>query len=313
MSRLDELPPDQRATLALVLTQGKSYAQVAAMLGISERAVHDRAHSALAVLAPAKARGLTAEQREDIGEHLLGEQTGIADRLRTRTLLDGSEPARAWAQALVKELAPIANDSLPEIPSGAPAPGPPTSPDPAPGAPAASAPDSPPPAGDSLPSSRAGGALVLAAIVVAVVVAVVLISGGGSTHRHHMSSSTTSTGTATGPAVTARIELRSPSGASRSLGLLQVLTEGSKRAFYVVAEHLPASGGFFYALWLYNNPSSREPLGRAPTVGSSHRLEGGGALPANAGEFHEVLLTRETSPRPSQPGHVVLRGQFTLG
>ena len=52
MSRLDELPPDQRAALSLLLRQRKSYAEVATLLGISERAVHDRAHAALAVLAP---------------------------------------------------------------------------------------------------------------------------------------------------------------------------------------------------------------------------------------------------------------------
>ena len=62
MSRLDELPPDQRAALSLLLRQHKSYAEVAALLGIAERAVHDRAHAALAVLAPAQARELTPER-----------------------------------------------------------------------------------------------------------------------------------------------------------------------------------------------------------------------------------------------------------
>ena len=52
MSRLDELPPDQRAALSLLLRQRKSYGEVASMLGIGEQAVHDRAHAALAVLAP---------------------------------------------------------------------------------------------------------------------------------------------------------------------------------------------------------------------------------------------------------------------
>ena len=38
MSRLDDLPPDQRATLSLLLRQRKSYAEVAALLGIPQSA-----------------------------------------------------------------------------------------------------------------------------------------------------------------------------------------------------------------------------------------------------------------------------------
>jgi hypothetical protein len=319
MSRLDQLPPDQRAALSLLLAQRKSYAEVARMLGIPEGAVHDRAHAALAVLAPAQARALTAEEREEIGEHLLGQQPGIAERLRTRTLLGSSEPARSWAQSLAAELAPLATDALPEIPNGdAPAqiePSPPagaSAPSAAP--PPASAdgrPEPAPSAGPAAPSSRLGGALILAAIVAAIVVAVVLATSGGSSHKSPRASNRAQT--STGPAITSRIEMRSPNPASRSVGLLQILAEGSKRAFYIVAEHMPATHGYFYALWLYNSPSSHEPLGKAPPVGSNHRLEGGGALPPNASEFHEVLLTRETSTRATQPGQVVLHGNFTVG
>ncbi len=44
------------------------------MLGIAERAVHDRAHAALAVLAPARGAALEPGRREEIGEYLLGQQ-----------------------------------------------------------------------------------------------------------------------------------------------------------------------------------------------------------------------------------------------
>ena len=123
MSRLDDLPPDQHATLSLLLRQRKSYAEVAALLGIHERAVHDRAHAALAVLAPLKARELTAERREEIGDYLLGQQTSVAERLATRTYLDGSAPAREWASAISAEIAPLSAAPLPEIPPGATDPG----------------------------------------------------------------------------------------------------------------------------------------------------------------------------------------------
>src|SRR5436309_2724294 len=116
MSRLDDLPPDQRATLSLLLRQRKSYAAVAALLEIPERAVHDRAHAALAVLAPKQARAVPAERREEIGDYLLGQQPGVAERLATRTFLGGSEAGRAWARELADALEPLAAGALPDIP-----------------------------------------------------------------------------------------------------------------------------------------------------------------------------------------------------
>lgn len=50
---MKQLTPDQRAVLSLVLTQEKSYAEVASLLGISEQTVRERAHAALDGLAGA--------------------------------------------------------------------------------------------------------------------------------------------------------------------------------------------------------------------------------------------------------------------
>jgi hypothetical protein len=94
--------------------------------------------------------------------------------------------------------------------------------------------------------------------------------------------------------------------------VVEILSEGSKRAFYIAADHLPPSRGFFYAIWLYNSPTSHLGLSRAPAVGSNGRLEGGALLPANAGEFQHMLVTRETSDRPTSPGPVVLSGAFSV-
>ena len=35
-------------------------------------------------------------------------------------------------------------------------------------------------------------------------------------------------------------------------------------------------------------------------------------LPGNAGSYREMIVTRETSERPSTPGPIVLRGSFGL-
>jgi len=167
-----------------------------------------------------------------------------------------------------------------------------------------------------------------------IVVAVILItSGGGSSHKSSSTqstatgatttttpstsktSTTSSTSTASGkkPTLDKQIALTSPEPNSKTVGLAEVLSEGSKRAFYIAAEHLPPSSGFFYAVWLYNSPTSSVALGKIPPVSSNGQAQGGALLPANAGEYHEMLLTRETSEHASKPGPVVLSGTFSLG
>jgi hypothetical protein len=344
MSTLDDLPADQRATLSLLLRQRKDYAEVAQLLQIDEHAVHDRAHAALAVLAPRLARELTAQGREEIGDYMLG-QRSLADRLRARSLLEDSPAARAWASALAVELAPLAAGPLPEIPgdeapgngtaatprepdsASAPGLGAAAAPDggaPDPPGPPAGAPDAVgPPAGardgTRLPSSRVGGAIVLA-LIAAVVVAVVLItSGGGSSHHRASTAASGSTASSTGAGSstsrateTKRLTLTSPNPSSKALGVAAVLNEGKTYAFYLAAERLAPSHGFFYAVWLYNSPTSYEPLSKSPPVGSNGRLQGGSLLPANAASYRQMILTRETSEHAARPGPIVLQGEFAL-
>ncbi|HXP37362.1 MAG TPA: hypothetical protein VN817_06320 [Solirubrobacteraceae bacterium] len=349
MSRLDDLPPDQRATLSLLLRRRKSYADVAAMLDIAERAVHDRAHAALAVLAAPQARELSAEQREEVGDYLLGQRTSSAENQATRTYLEGAPQARAWAHALTAELAPLAAGApLPEIPAGTQAKARPQSPPTAPprspspsrsqspsGADsperAASLPPTPPrppraDVGRGAPRSRLGGALLLAAIVAVVVVAVVLIakSGGGSHSSSNSTAAETETGTTSSAGSTGtqtgkakedkRITLSSPDSTSKSVGVAEVLSEGNQYAIYLAAQHLPESKGkgFFYAVWLYNSATSFEAVSRAPEVGSNGSVQGGALLPKDAGKYHTMLLTRETASTPTKPGPVVLSGAFAL-
>jgi hypothetical protein len=327
MSRLDELPPDQRAALSLLLRQRKSYAEVATLLGISELAVHDRAHAALAVLAPRRARELTPERRLEIGDYLLGQQPGVAERLRTRTYLSSFEPARSWASEIAAQLAPLAGDGLPEIPAAAtPAPatpGPATaatpsgpqrvgdlSSAPAPVRPAAS------PPGRSLPSSRTGGVVLLVVLVAAVIVAVVLLIGGSGNSKSGASAnktvSTASTATKTGPTIDDQVKLVPTDPTSHTSGVVYVLSEGSTLAYFIQVQHIPASKGFYYAVWLYNSRKSSLPLSKSPEVGSTHAFAGGSRLPSNAGEFHEILLTKETKAHPTHPGVVIMRGPFSL-
>jgi hypothetical protein len=333
MSRLDDLPPDQRAVLSLLLRSRKSYADVASMLEIPEQAVRDRAHAALAVLAPAQARLLDAEQREEVGDYMLG-QLSTPKRLLMRTRLESSSESRAWASALSEALTPLAAESLPPVPEGrAPLSAPVGDPArgdhpsrgasgwrPAPGSGEKRSMQAP-------PISRTGGALVLLAIAaLAVIVVFVTKSGDGSSSGTSSSVATSaSTSAETGTSSTAgtqtakakedkRITLTSPDPTSKAAGVAEVLSEGSQYAFYLAAEHLaPSKGnGFFYAVWLYNSPSSFEALSRAPAVGSNGDTQGGALLPSDASKYHTMLLTRETSSKPTRPGTIVLRGSFAL-
>jgi hypothetical protein len=75
---------------------------------------------------------------------------------------------------------------------------------------------------------------------------------------------------------------------------------------------MPPSHGFFYAVWLYNSPSSAEALGKSPAVGGDGRLQGGALLPSDAANFRRIVVTRETNEHPTRPGQIVLSGAFAL-
>lgn len=263
MTDLDSLPPDRRAVLSLVLDRGKSYGEVAQMLGIPESAVRDRAHSALDAL--------------------------------------GGGPARASAPRPTQPT-PAATSSAP--PARRPSLG------------GASGPERSP------ASSRLGGALLLAGILVAVVVTAILLTNSGgkssnsgasttATAPTHTTSTSTST-SSTKPKIDKKVSLEAVEPSLKASGEAYVLSEGKRRAFYATAHGLPPSQGFFYAVWLYNSPSSSAPLGRSPTVGSDGKLEGGGPLPSNARDYAKMVISRETSTHATRPTQIVLSGNFAL-
>jgi hypothetical protein len=260
-SDLDRLPPDQRAVLSLVLTQDKSYADVASMLGLPEQSVRDRAHAALDALAGQPQPMRTAARSSDTATS------------------NGHPPVRPR------------------------------------------------------PSSKLGGALLLGAIVAAAVVAAILISGGGkgsgratsATSQSANGSATTggsgasgagggvsSSGGSGAPKVDKVLALTPVESSLKARGAAYVFSQKGRHAFYVVAQGMPASQGFFYAVWLYNSSTSAAPLGRAPAVTSSGRMEGGGPLPPNAAAYHRLVVTRETDPHAAHPGEIVMIGAFAL-
>src|SRR3954464_7745819 len=116
MSPVDELAPDQRAVLQLLLKQGKAYVELATLLRISPEAVRDRAVTALEALGPRDGAPLAPERRAEVADYLLGQQSA-SQRQETREFLEGSAAGRAWARVVAGELKPLGGEALPEIPA----------------------------------------------------------------------------------------------------------------------------------------------------------------------------------------------------
>ena len=255
MSPLEPLAPDQRAVVSLVLQQGRSYDEIAALLGIPVDAVRARAQAGLAALAPAN--GLPGEVTAPLADYLLGQQPDV-DAESTRGLLAESAPARAWASGVAGALAGVARSPLPEVPGDdAPPTEEPVAEEP-PAQPAAAPGDAPPPAprprpvreaaGDSgpPPASKLGGVLLIAGVIaiVAVVLFLVLRSGGDDDAGQPVASGgATPTATATPtpsaqPQVADQIRLR-PTGGGNAKGTMTVFLQGDQLLFALQGQNLP--------------------------------------------------------------------------
>lgn len=129
MASLDDLAPDQRAVLQLVLQRGRTYNDIAQLLSIDRAAVRQRALAAFDAIGPQTR--VEPDRRALITDYLLGQlPPAVADQVRERLASSASE--RAWARVLASELAPLATGGLPEIPAEGTAQAPPPASPPAP-------------------------------------------------------------------------------------------------------------------------------------------------------------------------------------
>ena len=328
MASLDSIAPDQRAVLQLVLQRGHSYDEIAQMLSIDRAAVRQRALAAFDALGPQT--GVDEQRRALITDYLLGQLPPPVAQ-QTRDQLATSASDRAWARVVASELAPIASQPLPEIPSAAEQP---VAPATAAGAAtdteaAATALGHPgaQPAGAPR-SSRIGGIILIGvAAVAAIVVAIVLITSGGSSKSPTSSSggskssaaasssSTTTASSSSAAHVVAQISLTAAKSGSKAAGIAEVLKEGANKGIAIVADHIapnttkPPNA---YAVWLYNSSSDAQLLGFVnPGVGKNGRLSTAGGLPSNASHYHQVIITLETKADPKTPGAIVLSGPLS--
>ena len=316
MPAIESLPPEQRAVLSLVLKQGKTYAEIATLLGIDETAVRERAHAALGALGPSEGTPPPPQRRAAVSDYLLGQQPAD-DAERTREYLASSASGRAWARVVAGALRPLGDGSVPEIPSSpdsAPAPAPeprlrvaPPPPSDSP-EPRAEQRAGPPPPSRAPRSSRRAGAALLAIVAAGLVALIVVLATGGSSKHKAKGGLRTTTGTSTTPQIVGQINLTSPTH-TRAIGFGLLVAQGNQLALELQAQNLPpTSRSFTYGVWLYNSHSAAEAVGSAPPVGKNGRLSAIAAMPTDTANFRALIVTRETSSRPTRPGPIVLSG-----
>lgn len=319
MASLDSLTDGQRAVLQLLLRQDKSYDDLATLLKTDVDAVRGRARGAVAALGPDPA-GIDEDRRDEIADYMLGQQSA-SRRAATREYLAGSPSGRSWARAVANALSPIANGRLPDVPAER---------------------EEVAEAFDALDaraarqvevkqSSQLGGRLIAAGVGVLLAIAIILAlslsgddeePGTASTSTTPSATSTTST-TATTPTgdvfeVKAQGTLRPPSGSeSPARGEVAIVhfPDNDQYRLAFQATGLPPSStrGSAYGVWLYSSATKQQFLGFPDaTVGADGKLETVSDLSPDTPAYAKVLLTRETSEAPKQPGTIVLTGSMVI-
>jgi hypothetical protein len=308
MARLDDLAPDHRAVLQLLLKQGKTYEDLAGLLRTDPDSVQGRAHDALVNLGPLGGATLTASEQAEISDYLLGQQTA-SERASTRQMLETSADGRAWARIVAGELRPLAGDSLPEIPAEG------REVDEAFGALAARQVARE----RQAKSSRLGGFLLLGAVGVAVAFLIVFVLTGGSDDdegdngaKGAQVTSTTTTGTSTTPQVIGQVNLNpvNDSPSSKAKAAVTLVRQGGEIDILFQGQDIPPNTkSDVYALWVVSDTDAAR-LGFTPRVKANGRLRFPGALPSEIDltKFTAMALTKETTADPKQPGQIIVAG-----
>jgi hypothetical protein len=310
MAVLDPLAPDQRAVVGLVLQQGRSYGEIADLLGISRSAVRARAHAGLAALAPPDAE-VPADEAARLADFLLAQQDARG-AAATRELIADSADARLWASTVAERLREVAPERVPDLDEAAAG----ERTQAASGGDAASATAGERPA---LRSSKLGGILLIAGtvVVVALVIGFVVLRGGDEPSQSDSSATAAPTATATAtPQVVGQIPL---TGSGKAKGAMTLFLLGRQLGFQIEGQNVPAnSGSDRYAVW-FTGPGgkadliglARDPVGSDGTLGvSGPPTDNASQFPQQMAAHRRVVVSRETNANATKPGPIVLSGRL---
>jgi hypothetical protein len=310
MASLDSLTDLQRATLQLLLKQGKSYDEIAALLKTSSSAIQSRAHEAVCALGP-RNPDIGDDRRHEVADYLLGQQAA-SRRAATREYLEDSADGRSWSRAVAGALRPMAGDDLPEIPA-----------EPAEVEKAFDALDKRVARKEEVQRRSQLGTMIIfgaAGLIVAIVLIVALgvFDGGGEPQAK---TSTVTRNARTTPTEQPRVvlqgSLRPPRGSdSKASGETAIVNYQKANQFKLLIagkDLKPAPAGSAYAVWLYNSPAQLLFVGfPKATVSDKGTLEVVADLTPQTPTYQQVLVTRERVGKPTKPGQIVLRARIAV-
>jgi Anti-sigma-K factor rskA/Sigma-70, region 4 len=315
MATFDQLSPEKRAIVELVLQQGKTYPELADMLGMPESRVRELARDALVELAPVSVRGVEDDWRGQLADYVLGQQSG-PEATATKGHLRRSEAARSWARSLLDSLEQLyANGSVPAIPEGERGRGSRR----APAAAAASGPSAPAHAGAERTGPARGLAsadpimrrrLLAAAAAAAVVLLAVLVwpigllTGGDDESSSSSADNQPAPAAQTGDGSNIAVQTR---------GQAIIAEQAGKPQIFVTATKLRPSGDrSAYQVWLYNSNSDRKSLG-AQVTDAQGNLQAGATLPSDYRDYRFIDVTNTAVDGQNlRTGRSVLRGLLQL-
>jgi hypothetical protein len=311
MATFDQLSPEKRAIVELVLQQGKRYPELAEMLGMPESRVRELARDALVELAPVSVRGVEHDWRGQLADYVLGQQSG-PEATATKGHLRRSEAARSWARSLLDSLEQFyENGSVPAIPEGergraakrtataaAPAERASTA------RPALAA------AGDPVMRRRllAGAGALLLVLLAVLVWPVGVLTGddddGGGTAA--------SGGNGGEPAAAETPDGQTPID-TQVRGQAIIAEQAGKPLVVLTAVGLePSTQNTAYQVWLYNSEQDRTNLG-AQVTDAQGNFGVSQALPAGYKRFKFIDVTTATvEGQQASPGESVMRGLLKL-
>jgi hypothetical protein len=312
MARIDDLPADQQAVLRLLLTQERSYEEIARSLRMAPAAVRDRAHEALTTLGPAGGQ-VDSARRAQIADYLLGQQSD-GDALGTYEALERSPAERGWARVVSGELGTLASRDLPEVP-GASANGVAAilEDDDAPAQESGAAVRAKARADGGPRSSRRGGAILLGVLGVLATLAIGFFIGratkddssGGSAAKQPAASTS---------GIFGQANLKPAAGSgSSALAVAYFLRSNGANGVGVTAQKLPAlpkkSG---YPIWLTGKTAKPLLLGYIQSVDANGSASGVTKLKQNPRDYNTVVLGQATKTTPAGPVPL-LSGAVTFG
>ena len=302
MATFDQLSAEQRAIVELVLQQGKSYEELAGLLGMPEPRVRELARDALVQLAPVSAQRVEEDWRGQLVDYVLGQQIG-PEATATKGHLRRSEPARTWARSLLDSLEQLyPNGSLPAIPDGDRS---------ARGRGSRRAAAAAAPSAELSPEARAAikrrrqiaaaGAVAALVLVAVLVWPVGVLTGGDDEPQAEP------TGVSTGGDEAASAQTR---------GQALIATQGdasSRPQIIVTASGLkPTTQRSAYQVWLYNSNQDRKSIG-AQVTDAQGTLQAGGPLPSDYRRYRFIDVTEvAVSGQSFRTGKSVLRGLLRL-